>query len=216
MIRRLHVVSAALAAVFAFHFALAPASAQDKNEPWEIQIAYGPNENPKEFPRVALRPNVAQALFLHLKNPAALARKNLDLSLVRIAADGKTQVLGLATIEKIPGNQMELIKWKPLPPPKDQPPSKAIEGKEAKPPEELAFFGLPFQFQIWLKEGNKDLVKLDLPLTIQQPHEYVTAQASFDRKRDRLAVEVKGDPDFLDPPCKVDLGLYPELVPGLI
>src|SRR5262245_45067177 len=142
--------------------------AQEKTEPWEIQFAYSPKEKPILDPRIALRPNAAQAIFLHLKNPSPVAKKNLSLALVRTAPDGKSQVLAEAVIDKIAGSQLAAIKWKPVQLPKDQLP-KDQQPKDQPPIKdkedagEVKFFSMPSLFQIWLKEGNKEVVKLDLP-----------------------------------------------------
>ncbi|MCI0740968.1 MAG: carboxypeptidase-like regulatory domain-containing protein, partial [Gemmataceae bacterium] len=183
--------------------ALSPVFAQGKNE-WEVLIAYDKDEKPKVFPRVALRPNVEQAVLLYLRHPGPLAKKNVAVKLVRVAPGKKIQIIGETTIEKISANQVEPLKLKPIPPPKDEKP------KEADPKDQ----GPPFKLQLWFDAGTKNEFKLDLPLIVQQPHEYVRARALY--KKERLSVFVETDAASANPECKVQLVLTPDIMPGVI
>ncbi|MCI0380001.1 MAG: hypothetical protein L0215_20660 [Gemmataceae bacterium] len=180
---------------------LSPVSAQEKK--WEVLIAYGKDDKPADFPRIALRPNVEQPVFLFLKHPGPLAKKNVAVKLVRVAPSKNTQIIGETIIEKISANQVEPLKLKPIPPPKDEKP------KEADPKDQ----GPPFELQLWITEGKNDY-KLFLPIIVRQPDEYVKAQASF--KKDRLTVKVKTGAETAVPACKVQLVITPDIMPGII
>jgi hypothetical protein len=180
-------------------------------KPWEILVAYGPITKPTAAARIALRPNVVQPVFIYLKNTGPLPKKNLDMMLVRVDSPGKIRVLANGKVEKVAANQTELVKFKPLPapaPPKNGNPPAAPAAVNEVP---------PFQFQLWVAEGGKDAVKLDLPVTIQQPSEYVqVAPPVFDKKRNRLSARVEVNEDSADPPCPVELVLDATMIPGLI
>src|SRR5262249_41206105 len=101
-------------------------------------------------------------------------------------------------------NQTELVRFKPAAAPgKGEP---ALVGAE----------GPPFHYQLWVSEGDKETLKMELPVTIQQPLEYMQVDPVFDKKRNRLSVRVEVNPDSAEPPCPVELVLDTELIPGLI
>jgi hypothetical protein len=187
-----------------------PALAQGKQQPLEILVAYDALARPKASPRIALRPNVTQPVFLYLKNTGPLVKKNLDIMLVRLGNQGKVRILSNSRMEKIGANQTELVRFKPS----------AAPGKDGAPgkgePALVGAEGPPFHYQLWVSEGDKETLKMELPVTIQQPLEYMQVDPVFDKKRNRLSVRVEVNPDSAEPPCPVELVLDTELIPGLI
>jgi hypothetical protein len=181
-----------------------PSIAQEKKEPWEILIAYDAEAKEETLSRgILLRPNVAQSIFIHLKNTTDKKKSNVEVLLVR---EGDDQVLAKAFIKDFLGNQTQLVKFQPNPPPaKDGPAPKGVVP--------------PFKYQLWIAEGKNEPVKINMPVTIQQPHEYIKVPPpQFDKKRNRLSVEAqfKLDSDPAEPACLVQLVLNPQVRPGLI
>jgi hypothetical protein len=187
-------------------FATAPTVlGQGKSGPWEVLIAYDAAAAPKASPRIALRPNVTQPVYVYLRNTGPVDKKNVGVTLVRLGKQGAEERIGQAKIDKLGGKKLEMVRLKPEPPPKVPVPA---------PP---AADGPPFLFQLLIQEAGKEAVRLPLPVTIQQPHEYVQVDPPlYDKKRNRLSVHVEVSADSANPPCPVELVLDPQVVPGLI
>jgi len=180
-----------------------PSLAQEKKDPWEILVAYDTEAKEETLSReILLRPNVTQPIYIHLKNTTGKKKLNIEVLFVR---DGDEQVLARAFIKEFPGNQTQLVKFKPNPPPaKDEP---APKGDVP-----------PYKYQLWVAEGKNEPVKINVPVTIQQPHEYIkVSPPEFDKKRKRLSVrpQFKFDTDPAEPACLVKLVVNPQVRPGL-
>lgn len=187
-----------------------PAAAQTP-----IKIAYDEKSEPKNLRVVVLRPNVTQPVFLAYYNDALIQKKNIKVSLEQVFPDGKTRPIGTTTIAKVDARKNAPMAFTlPGKEPVKEPPAKDVKDVKDAPWPKLD--GPPFLLRFLIDDGTTETVKVDVPVKIQEPREYVkVSEARFDPKSKKLSFKVSSD-ELLDPPCPIQLVMQPSTIPGLV
>ena len=173
----------------------------------QMKIAYGENQEPKNFQTISLRPNQEQSVYFSYQNPTKLLKRNLKITLEQVDEAGKAKLV----------SQVEFDKTKTLKPDEKTAfkfPAPAGKGDWMK------LDGPPFQFRFTVEDGKggaegKDVADL-VDLTFEEPRDYITiVKSNYDPAKQRLSITLRLN-DPLGAPSKVKLELPPSVNLGLI
>ncbi len=162
---------------------------------------------------VLLRPNVEEPLYLYVRNPT-----NVNHQLTVLIGNGPddADAFAQAAVTAPPG---QTVRVRP-PRPKEEPPVVTPPGAKPVP---LPVTALPRGLYLRLADANGVIERLEFPVRVRNPSDYVVAAASFEGEpgslRNRLRVTLSDrtpDRPFTGPPAKVRLDLSPARVPGLV
>jgi hypothetical protein len=176
-----------------------------------VVVSDDPSEvrNPREI-ELLLRPNVEQAFYLFVRNPAGTEKKFT----VHLKTDGTERASAEVTVGA--GESKRLSFAKPAPPA----PAPAAADQKPAPPPAYELSGLPYRLRFTIQEAGKsgEPTTQDLPLRIQVPDRYVDPpRASWDGPAARFAAEVQAKRQFFSgPPAPVKLAIMPDRIPGFI
>jgi hypothetical protein len=161
---------------------------------------------------VLLRPNVAEPLYLYVRNPT---QRDQDLTVVLAAGGDAGEEIARADLPPLrPGRTVRILPTKPpaaaAPPP----------GTKPVPPPGTA---LPEGLVLRLLDRarpNEEVFRAPLRVVVQTPSQYTGASATFkggsESLDSRLFVTVRDLGKFTGPPAKLrlDLALVPDQLPG--
>ncbi len=191
-----------LAAGMSLLFAASPSLAQ-------LKIADDPKGVPANLQFIALRPNAIQPIYFSYHMAANGLPRKIRISLEQIVPGQKAKEI--ATAEVTIKSKMNVpIAFKGIPAPKEG-------GKEGGKGDPVwpSLGKPPFAFRFTVVDGD-EVTKLDVPVKLQEPREYVRVrEAQYDPAKRRLSFKLSSTQP-LDPPCPVELELHPSAIPGLI
>lgn len=175
--------------------------------PPKFLISYDSQKPPKDDGSkrtdIYLRPNTQQTVSLFIANSSE-DRKQYNITLSKVAPGGQIETVASALDVKLDGKETKLIPF-------------------AKPKEQTAPLGLgapPFQLQLTVREvrKGKELAPLVVRMSVElmTPSQYVTPRAAtYDSEKKRVTVRLRANADFSGPPCRVELVLRKDVLPGL-
>lgn len=210
----------AFAAVLAWAFLGATsAPAQD----WKIYWGNTPTPPANGLERLALRPNARLPFFLFVEKSGNAQETDVLVRLLLVEAKKPARVLAERPVA-VPDTKPVLVRLGEVKPePKPEP------GKAPAPPKPPEFVPLPGAPPYTLraevvapkaKAGGMPLALQEVPVSLMAPPEYVQVtyldyQIGERPEENRLRVELRALPGFHGSPCRVELVLAQELIPGL-
>jgi len=187
----------------------------------QLKIAYDAKSPPDDLQDkgyIPLRPNVAQPIYFYYYNSAAIAKKNVKITLQQVYIDNKRlenpKVIATATIPTAPAKKFEPIKFE-LGKLAGQPALKDAAGKEV-----AAVWprldAPPYVLRFLIDDGAiKKTPPITVSVKLQEPREVVNVvHARFEAEKQRLSFKLSTREPF-DPPCPVELVLHESAIPGL-
>jgi hypothetical protein len=189
-------------------------------EDWEIRLSRDAVPPTTSLERIALRPNVQQSIYLFVANNTNNAEE-VVVRLLKLTVDGKPpQPLGEKPL-LAPGKNTVPVSFA-KPPEEGKPPAGQPAAAAPQPPPMIPLEGPPFKLliQVLKKDQAMELAKLEVPVSIQAPQEYVgigeiSYQIGKSSEENTFVVELRAKNEFSGPPCSVELELLPEQIPGL-
>lgn len=187
--------------VFGSFTAENPCRAQAADQKLKLRFSDKANDpEPKEF--LTLRPNLAQQIFVYVQN----ANNTTEEVTVELRAGGNSVPGGVQPV-KVEGNK----------------PQRVLFGKPAPAPADKPLVLTPLAGPIDLRLlGDKNAVLDEVKLDVARPNAYVDVTSiKFDPSeqggvRNRLIVRLRAKESFAGAPCRVELVLRPERIPGLV
>jgi hypothetical protein len=171
----------------------------------KLKLLIGDKANdpkPKEIEVLNLRPNLAQEIFVFVQN----ANNTTEEVIIELRAGGNPVEGGTQKV-KVEGNKPQLVTFgKPAPMPADKP---------------LVMTPLTGPLDLRLL-GEKNAVLHEVKLETPRPNAYVAVTSiKFDPNeqggvKNRLIVRLRATEAFAGPPCRVELVLKPDRIPGLV
>ncbi len=164
-------------------------------------------DDPEPKANWALRPNQFQPLYLYMRHSGKEPKKVT----LEVLVGGQSFK---ESMDAEGGGKLSLVRF-----------GKPGAAPPAKPPELVEGKG---KVQVRLQEGeNKPRTPVEVP--VWHPRDYVFVEreqgepatgfypaGESANKKNRLVVRVKARDNFAGPPCRVDLDLRPESIPGLV
>jgi hypothetical protein len=173
---------------------------------------------------ISLRPNVTQSTYFFVKNYENLPQ-TMVVQLLRPQGAAPALEFASAEVEVEAQETKAITLWQlagaaPAPA-APAPPAAGAPAVPAPPPAPLPELkGSPFSLRVrvFAKAADKlkPLADLSVPVTIQQPREYVKSTGTPTFQDNQLKVTLQADDRFSGPPCPVVLVLDPSRIPGLL
>jgi hypothetical protein len=186
-----------------------PAGMAQGDKGLQLLFSTNPKEPTEPMRSLLLRPNVTQEFFLYVQNMTGNPRKVK----VELQAGGQPVANGTATLEAQKGaNRVVFAAASPAPGPGQPPPAPAVKGPA------LAKLEGPIQVRLFGDKGEP----LDvLEIGMGKPYEHVDVDINYypgekKGKKNTLEVKLEAKGSFFGPPCRVELVLRPDRIPGLV
>jgi len=196
-------------------FTAGPAAAQPADRPWVI-VSDSPSEPADRDPalqirNILLRPNVDGTFYVYVRNPT---EKDHEVTVLLSAEPTEGSEFARVTV---PVGAKRTVRVRP-----PRPAAEAVIPAGAKPAPPPAT-AVPKSLYVSLASGRDMLERLELPVRVQVPSQYVVASPAFVTDPDglgKLTVTLTdrrqdGKP-FPGPPARVRLDVSPARVPDLV